>query len=68
MTFSEAVKKKIDRRGFSLLFVSEHIECSTFKLRRYLDESMPEPEFYIQLGILAAIDIIGLPEPPSENT
>ncbi|MBW1853072.1 MAG: hypothetical protein JRJ00_00055 [Deltaproteobacteria bacterium] len=61
MTFAESIKAKMKQRGITVPFVCKHIEISEYKLRRYMDEENPEPEFYIQMGILKAIDTIGLP-------
>ena len=59
MTFEEEVRSKLKKRGLSIPFVCEHIQISEYLLKKYMaDENTP---LYIEVGIIDAIDLIGLP-------
>jgi len=60
--FADELKEYMKKRGFKVPFVCDQLEISRYKLDKYLDSTIPEPERWIRVGLMAVLDTIGLPD------
>ena len=65
--YADELRDYMHKRGFKIPFVCEQIGISRYKLDKYLDPNIPEPELWIRKGLIAVLDTIGLPEKDGEK-
>jgi hypothetical protein len=60
--FADELKSYMKRRNISVSFASRELEISEYKIRNFLNPDIPDPEKWIRIGFIAALNTIGLPE------